>query len=281
MFHTLALPQDGLAVCVYTWVDPEDRAGYLFAVAGDNDKRHAFDTKDGVCVGAADFADWHVGALSLRHSDPLRKAEIAVELDGVSFRATYEAIHPAFSYSENRDGCPPYAADERFEQACRVRGTLTLNDREIQIDTTGQRDHSWGRRDWPTFQDWKWLSAQAEQDLAVNVMVSHARGETTHHGYVFRDGKVTPIVEARIATSYDEAFRQTAATVDVTDEGGHTTQVTLERFSFFAFGAGANTLLNEAGCTGTIEGAEAVGHFECGWDRTYAEGQGADRVALP
>ena len=179
MFHCLGLPSEGLVICTYTWVEAASRAGYLFVVAGERDERHATGSLDGVEVGAADFGDWRVGELSLRHTRALETAELAVELDGVSFRVTYEALHPPFSYRENRDGCPPYAADDRFEQACRVRGALSLNGREIAIDTTGQRDHSWGRRDWATFQDWKWISAQAGPDLAVNLMVSHARGETT------------------------------------------------------------------------------------------------------
>jgi hypothetical protein len=93
-----------------------------------------------------------------------------------------------------------------------VQGVLSLNGREVPIDTTGQRDHSWGRRDWATFQDWKWISAQAGHELAVNVMVSHARGETSHNGYVFREGVVTPIVEARIAARYDDGFSRHAPT---------------------------------------------------------------------
>jgi hypothetical protein len=209
-------------------------------------------------------------------TDPLRTAELAVELEGVSFRVSYEAMHPPFSYRENRDGCPPYAADDRFEQACRVQGVLSLNGREVPIDTTGQRDHSWGRRDWATFQDWKWISAQAGPELAVNVMVSHARGETSHNGYVFREGVVTPIVEARIAAWYDEGFLQTRADVDIVDESGRTTRLTLERFAIFGFEAGGRAWLNEAGCSATIDGVDAVAHFECGWDRDYAATQ-ADR----
>jgi hypothetical protein len=33
-------------------------------------------------------------------TDPLRTAELAVELEGVSFRVSHEAMHPPFSYRE-------------------------------------------------------------------------------------------------------------------------------------------------------------------------------------
>jgi hypothetical protein len=278
MFHTVPLAHGRLVVCTYTWVGADDRASYLFVVAGEGDERHAAGELHGVDVGAADFDDWQVGALSLRHTKPLMTAELAVELDGVSFRATYDAMHPAISYRTNRDGCPAYNADDRFEQSCWVQGTLSLHGREITIDTTGQRDHSWGTRDWATFQDWKWISAQAGPALAVNLMLAHARGETTRHGYVFRDGEVTPIIDARVVARYDADFRQTGADVEIIDESGRTTRMTIERFAFFSFEAAERTLLNEAGCTGTVDGAEAVVHFECGWDSGYAATQ-ASRAA--
>lgn len=273
MFHTMPLPDEGLVVCVYTWVGADNRAGYLFVVAGDDEEPAILARLDDVDMRSHDFDDWRVGGLTLRHSDPLTTAEVVVEESAVRFSGTFQALHPAFSYRSNRDGCPAYIADDRFEQACRVLGTLSLNGREIAIDGTGQRDHSWGTRDWATFQDWKWISAQAGPDLAVNLMLPHARGVTTQHGYVFRDGVVTPIAEARVDAQYDDAFRQTSASAEILDCDGRRTHVTMQRFAFFGFVAGERTLLNEAGCTGTIDGAEAVVHFECGWDSQYAAAQ--------
>jgi hypothetical protein len=273
MFHTIPLTREGLAVCIYTWVGADNRAGYLFVVAGDDDERHATGALDGVDVGAADFDHWRVGELTLRHTEPLQTAELAVDLDDASLRVTYEAMHPAFSYRSNPDGVPRYIAENRFEQACRVRGTLSLRGREIEIETTGQRDHSWGTRGWATFQDWKWISAQAGPGLAVNLMLPHARGETTCHGYVFRDGVVTPIIEGSVAARYDAGFRQTGADAEILDASGRTTRMTMERFAFFGFETGGQTLLNEAGCTGTIDDADAVVHFECGWESHYAATQ--------
>jgi hypothetical protein len=110
-------------------------------------------------------------------------------------------------------------------------------------------------------------------------MLSHARGETTHHGYVFSDGVVTPISEGRVRARYDAGFRQTSADAEIVDADRRTTLLTIERFAFFGFEAGERTLLNEAGCTGTIDGADAVVHFECGWDTQYAATQ-ASRAAL-
>jgi hypothetical protein len=90
---------------------------------------------------------------------------------------------------------------------------------------------------------------------------------------VFRDGVLTPIIDSRIAARYDADFHQTGADAEIIDGAGHVTRVTMERFAFFSFEAGERTLLNEAACIGTIDGADAVAHLECGWESEYAATQ--------
>src|SRR2546423_15305445 len=57
LFYNLLLPDEGLLVMFYTWVDGQDRAGHLFAVAGDDDERLAFSAVDGVPAAGRDFSD--------------------------------------------------------------------------------------------------------------------------------------------------------------------------------------------------------------------------------
>jgi hypothetical protein len=142
LFYNVLLPGEGLMIFVYTWVDAESRAGHLFAVVGDNDERLAFSAVDGVPVGDRDFDDWAVGDMWLRHSDLLRTASLGFSGDSVSLRAEFTGTHGAFDYASNEDGCPPFIADNRFEQSAHVTGELVLGDRRIPFDTTGHRDHS-------------------------------------------------------------------------------------------------------------------------------------------
>jgi hypothetical protein len=260
-------------VFVYTWVDAANRAGHLFAVVGDNNERLVFSAVDGVEVGGRDFDDWAVRGLWLRHTDLLRTAEFGVDIEGASLRATFTGTHEAFDYAQNADGCPAFIADNRFEQSARVTGELVLDGRTIPFDTTGHRDHSWGTRDWDTIQDWKWISAQAGDGVSLNVMQLHARGETTRHGYVFRDGTLEPVVDVRTRAEYDDNWWQTALRLTVTDAGGRQTELTARRYALLRFDAGERLTLHEAGCRGTIDGRAAVVHFEAGWDRAYAQAQ--------
>lgn len=55
------------------------------------------------------------------------------------------------------DGAPyKYRVTTRYEIPCTVTGTVTVNDKFYRMDSVaGQRDHSWGVRDWWSM-DWMW-----------------------------------------------------------------------------------------------------------------------------
>ena len=45
----------------------------------------------------------------------------------------------------------------RYEVPCRVHGEVLVGDERIELDGFGERDHSWGVRDWWTF-GWSWTA---------------------------------------------------------------------------------------------------------------------------
>jgi hypothetical protein len=45
-----------------------------------------------------------------------------------------------------------------------VRGEVTIGDERIAVDCPGQRDHSWGVRDWWAF-PWMWCSGRLDDGL--------------------------------------------------------------------------------------------------------------------
>jgi len=61
------------------------------------------------------------------------------------------------------DGIPyAYRLATRYEIPCTVTGTIRIDSEELELAGPGQRDHSWGTRDWWSM-DWMW-SAGALQD---------------------------------------------------------------------------------------------------------------------
>jgi hypothetical protein len=55
----------------------------------------------------------------------------------------------------------------RYEQACVVQGEILLGDERIQVDAFGERDHSWGPRDWWTM-PWCWTAGRLDDGTAFH-----------------------------------------------------------------------------------------------------------------
>jgi hypothetical protein len=91
----------------------------------------------------------------------------------------------------------PYAwrSSTRYEIPCRVSGTVTVGEETIAFSGPGQRDHSWGSRDWWAV-DWMWSALHLDDGTHT-----HAVGlpELPGYGvgYVQRDGEVVEIETVR------------------------------------------------------------------------------------
>ncbi len=72
--------------------------------------------------------------------------EVPIGLD-----LTWQGVAPTF----------PYAMTTRFEQSAWVSGEVTIGDERIDVHCPGQRDHSWGVRDWWLF-GWQWCSGRLD-----------------------------------------------------------------------------------------------------------------------
>lgn len=95
---------------------------------------------------------WSLGleAFALAVDDPAEAyAETTGGARGVrtpfAFDLEWETDGAVFAYPEGLD---------RYEIPCRVHGTLDVGTERLEIDGFGQRDHSWGGRDWWS---WGWL----------------------------------------------------------------------------------------------------------------------------
>ena len=55
----------------------------------------------------------------------------------------------------------------RYEQTCTVQGEVLVGDERIQVDGFGERDHSWGHRDWWTM-PWCWTAGRLGDGTAFH-----------------------------------------------------------------------------------------------------------------
>lgn len=103
-----------------------------------------------------------------------------------------DAIAIALDLEWESDGIPyAWRQSTRYEIPCRVTGALRIGEESISFSGPGQRDHSWGARDWWAV-DWMWSALHLDDGThthAVGVPQMPGYGV----GYVQRGGELTEI----------------------------------------------------------------------------------------
>ncbi len=156
----------------------------------------------GLAIGSAGY--------DLRGSidDPL----VAMALRGTAPGAVH--TDPAALYRDERgapttveldlvwttDGTPyHYDLTTRYEVPCLVRGEVTVGGTTMAVDGHGQRDHSWGVRDWWAF-GWCWASARLDDGTRVHFADIRMPGLPVAFGYLQPPGgPVSPVESLRVA----------------------------------------------------------------------------------
>ena len=82
------------------------------------------------------------------------------------------------------DGVPyQYDVTTRYEIPCLVGGTITVGDEVLAVEGQGQRDHSWGVRDWWAF-GWCWFAGRLDDGTRVHGADIRIPGHPLALGYV-------------------------------------------------------------------------------------------------
>jgi hypothetical protein len=84
-----------------------------------------------------------------------------------------------------------YIATTRYEIPCTVHGTIDVGRERIELDGFGQRDHSWGVRDWWQF-GWVWTAGRLDDDTRFHGSDIRVPNTDIGFGYVQRDGRMEP-----------------------------------------------------------------------------------------
>lgn len=267
------VPEENVGAIAYTWVNGSHEAASMGMVFGSNNARYAQFHADGVKVSPdADFDDWNVGPLRVRHGAPHREAHVTFEHDGVALDYHFDATTPAFSYHDNTGGCPSWLADNRLEQSGLVRGSITIGDRVIPFETTGHRDHSWGRRDWTAIHQYRWVNVQSGPDIAINFLHGSALDQHYNFGYVDRDGKQSPITDIAVDIDRDvEHYSYTSARFTLTDADGRTTEILADQRGPLAVWPAGGLESHDGGGPCTVNGRPGLLHIEEGWHPEFVQ----------
>ena len=98
-----------------------------------------------------------------------------------------------------------YRLTTRYEIPCTVSGTIRIGDELLELDgAVGQRDHSWGTRDWWSM-DWVWSAAHLDDGTHLHAVELRLPGmPTLGAGYAQQTG--SPLIELTGVTA-DESLR--------------------------------------------------------------------------
>ena len=269
----IELPEHGIAGWVYPRVTVDGMAGGTICAFGPGVPGGSiFESFRNIPVPeSACFTDWNVGGVRLTLGEPLRTAHIVYKGERVAMDFTFDATHPAYSYASHPDGCPQYFADNRFEQGGRVKGIITIEGREIPFDTIGQRDHSWGTRNWGVNYHYKWYHA-TNADSSIHFFKMEYLGRHLIRGYVCKDGHMSQITDVKVIDfELDADMIHKSIEVSITDLAGRTTHISGMHFAHQVYPIDELNILNEVALTTVIDGRPGLGWCEMYWDSRYLE----------
>jgi hypothetical protein len=129
--------------------------------------------------------------------EPLERFSIAVSGTAESFadqsaplrKDPGEPVDIAIAMTWETVGVPyQWGHSTRYEIPCRVTGTVTIDGERIEVAGPGQRDHSWGTRDWFA-SDWMWSALHLDDGTHTHA-VSVPQHPNFGVGYVQKDGEL-------------------------------------------------------------------------------------------
>lgn len=152
-------------------------------------------------------------------NNPREKASVKLHYRGVSPMYGGETVH--------EDGSPIALDSEKtfarahYEQHVAAEGTITVGDESWTISGFGLRDKSWGPRYWQAIHWYRWLPIAFGEDFGMMIsIIGDGEGNVRRSGMVLEDGAYHMITDARIESTWDDNWYQTALKAWVKTETG-------------------------------------------------------------
>ena len=152
-------------------------------------------TGDGLALRTHGLWADHIIETPLEHFTVANEAHGLAVDDGAALYAAVpvgEQMPLAFDLEWETAGTPfHYGATTRYEIPCTVAGTIDVGQEHIELDGFGQRDHSWGVRDWWQF-GWVWTAGRLDDDTRFHGSDIRIPDIDVGFGYVQHEGAVEP-----------------------------------------------------------------------------------------
>jgi hypothetical protein len=119
------------------------------------------------------------------------------------------------------DGVPyHYDLTTRYEIPCLVSGTVTVEGETFTVDGHGQRDHSWGVRDWWAF-GWCWCSMRLDDGTRIHLAdIRMFPDVPVFFGYIQRPGVVNPVTALTVTEDIGDHGFPSRARIEIAADPG-------------------------------------------------------------
>ncbi len=130
--------------------------------------------------------------------------ELIDRIENVTINLILTPINDVYEYSENMTPesreLGKRSGDKHWEQIGKVEGQIEIGDAKFQIqDIIGQRDHTFGVRDWTGIGNWFYFVVWFSEDLCLNPAAIIAEdGRISSGGFIFENGKNIPIKTIKV-----------------------------------------------------------------------------------
>jgi hypothetical protein len=115
-----------------------------------------------------------------------------------------------------------YRLTPRYEIPCTVSGSVTYGDSAIKLDAVpGQRDHSWGVRDWWGGLEWMWCALHLDDGSHLHAVDARVPGAPNMAiGYIQeRASKLVELQTISVQEEFDDSGLPVAATISFDPDG--------------------------------------------------------------
>lgn len=181
---------------------------------------------------------------------PLKIWKIEFEDEDVGIELTFKGINPVFDYGKTLGMLTRVIGTRHYEHSGSVEGTIIIGDEYIPFSGLGERDHSWGIRDWHGCRRWTWFSVQFDSNLAFNCWYVVIGDKEFLRGYVYDGEKNSPIKNIDIQTVFeDDGKTQKTMRFELNDSKGRTFPIDAKALivvPVLRVFEGKTSLLNEA-----------------------------------
>ncbi len=120
----------------------------------------------------------------------------------------FSEITQEFSYLECVDRSQvkiaKVVAEDHYEQMGVIEGEITVGSEIHTISGLGERDHSWGERDWNAPDVWIYVTAHFNTEFGINIAKMVIKNQEIDAGFIMKNGKNVPVERISVNTISEE-----------------------------------------------------------------------------